>query len=214
MTSLSLSERADRYRAAFPRQPASWPWLTTEQGRPVLYAVWVIGARYGNASRLYGAYPRTYLERVWALYPDVDPARALHAFSGSVSAGPWTRLDANPEREPDVVGSVLDAPSVLAPRIAVIGGRFQLALADPPYSAEDAKRYGTPMVNRRLAVRALAKVVEPGRHLVWLDTCWPIHSKREWVTVGRVLVQRSTMHRARVMTLFERTGEERRLWEA
>jgi hypothetical protein len=54
------------------------------------------------------------------------------------------------------------------------------------------------------ATRALAGVLEPGGYLAWLDTSWPMHSKRELVTVGRIYIQRSTMHRTRVCTLFER----------
>ena len=64
--------------------------------------------------------------------------------------------------------------------------------ADPPYSADDAKRYGTPMVNRAKALNALAAVVPVGGHLVWLDTAWPMHSKQQWLTVGRVAIVRST----------------------
>jgi hypothetical protein len=195
---LSLAERVEAFKAAFPKQPASWPWLTREDGRAVLYAVWVIGAAYGNESDLYGAYPRTYLKRVMAFYPDVAPSDILHPFSGSLPPGKYTRLDLNPARQPDVVGNVCAAPQLFP------SGRFALAIADPPYSVEDAVHYGVPMVNRAKAITALAGVVRPRGHLVWLDQQWPMHSKREWVTVGRILLERSTMHRTRSVHLFER----------
>ena len=195
---LSLRERVDAYKSAFPKQPASWPWLTTEDGRSVLYAVWVIGAAYGNDSELYGAYPRSYLKRVMAFYPDIALDQVLHAFSGSLPPGKYTRLDANPDREPDVVGDVCQAPRFFQ------SGRFELAVADPPYSPEDAAHYGVPMVNRAKAITALAGIVRPRGHLVWLDTQWPMHSKREWLTVGRIMLERSTMHRTRSVHIFER----------
>lgn len=48
------------------------------------------------------------------------------------------------------------------------------------------------------------KVTKPGGHLVWLDVCWPMHRKVEWVTVGRIAIVRSTNHRVRMATIFER----------
>ena len=82
--------------------------------------------------------------------------------------------------------------------------QFPLVIADPPYSAEDAKRYGTPMVNRVKALDALAAVVPVGGHLVWLDTAWPMHSKQQWLTVGLIAIVRSTNHRVRLLSVFER----------
>lgn len=204
MAMMTLADRAAAYREKFRKWPASWPWMVSEQGRDVLYGIWVIGNDYRNKSALYGAYPRGYLDRVFALYPDVEPRLTLHVFSGSLANDATTRLDINPLRSPDVQGSVYDAASLLETRMRSVGGKFCLVLADPPYSAADAERYGTKAVNRRRALAALADVTAPGRHLAWLDTCWPMFSKRQWLTVGRILVQRSTNHRARVLTLFER----------
>lgn len=201
MTPLTLAARAACFRQSYPRNEPSWPWLTKEQGRPVLYAIWVIGNDYRNKSGYYGAYPPGYLARVLALFPDVAAADTLHAFSGSMPKGDYTRCDAVQPSEYQV--SVLDLP------IALDEDRdlFRLVLADPPYTAEDAKRYGTGGVNRRLCTAALAEVTQPGGFLAWLDTCWPMHTKKQWVTVGRILVQRSTNHRARVLSLFERTHD-------
>jgi len=47
---------------------------------------------------------------------------------------------------------------------------------------------------------------KPVLHLVWLDTVWPMHRKAEWRTVGRILLQRSTNHRARIVSIFERVA--------
>jgi hypothetical protein len=209
-----LQDRCELYKAAFPEFPASWPWIGYERGLPVIYAVWVIGNDYRNRSKLYGAYPRGYLERVLALFPDIvaeskrDVARGgypaiLHAFSGSVRKNRlWIRMDANKARRPDIVGDVCRAHDHLRQRT------MRLVLADPPYTGPDAKKYGTPMVNRGAATRGLAEVTAPGAFMAWLDTTWPMHRKSEWRTCGRIMVQRSTNHRVRALTLFERRQKE------
>jgi hypothetical protein len=195
-----IADRVASFERAFPVNRASWPRLVREQQRDVMYATWLIGNDYRNATKFYGSYPPGYLARVLALFPEVQAADVLHAFSGSLPAGGYTRLDINPALSPDVVGSVLDASAVLG------GRRFELVLADPPYSSADAVEYATPMINRGRTLRALADVVRPGRHLVWLDTVWPMHSKRDWLTVGRITIIRSTNHRVRVATIFERAA--------
>lgn len=178
--------------------------------RDVLYATWLIGATWGNESPFYGSYPRGYLKRVSALFPTeprtmrdrgIESREILHAFSGSLAAGPYVRLDINPELEPDVIGTVYDAQKLFLSRRP-----FRLVIADPPYSSADAEHYGTPMVNRGKAIRALAAVMKPGGHLVWLDVVWPIHAKAQWKTVGRITVIRSTNHRVRMATIFERAA--------
>jgi hypothetical protein len=198
---MTLAERQESYQRAFSKWPASWPALIREQQRNVLCATWLIGNNYRNKSKLYGAYPNGYLARMAALFTDVDPDLVLHAFSGSLPAGDYERLDVvDRTGDPDgfTLGSVYDAPALFG------GDQFQLVLADPPYSAADAAKYETGTVDRRRAIAALAQVTCVGGHLVWLDTVWPMHSKREWVTVGRITVVRSTNHRVRMATIFER----------
>ena len=187
---MTIDDRIAHFRASYPKQAASWPWAAREMGHDVLYAVWVIRP-----------FPRGLLQRVRALFPDVSTEsvggrfETIHAFSGSLPVGAYDRCDLVQPAE--FACDVRDLPNQTS-------HRWRLVVADPPYSAVDAKKYGTPMVNRRAAIAALAQVTSEGAHLVWLDTCWPIHSKREWVTVGRILVQRSTNHRARVLTIFRR----------
>lgn len=137
-----------------------------------------------------------------ALFPDVTDERrcpgwqpTLHVFAGSVPLGHYLRCDVMGDVE--LRCSVFELP-------ARCGLDFELVIADPPYTAADAARYGTAPISRVKAMAALAAVTRRGGHLAWLDTCWPMHSKREWLTVGRILVQRSTNHRVRVLTLFER----------
>lgn len=191
--------------------------------RDVIYGVWVIGADYRNRSDYYGSYPAGYMDRVMALFPDVlrrseemcdSPGvrwPMLHAFAGSIPPGRYDRLSLRyaPGVPQGVVGNVYDAAMLLDVCDVLAGsGRFRegydLVVADPPYSSEDAKEYGTPMVDRKRATRCLAAVVKTGGFMAWLDTTWPMHRKSEWRTVGRIMVVRSTNHRVRKLTLLER----------
>lgn len=203
---MTLRDRADAYSRAFPDRP---PLQVVTEGtgthrREVVYGQWCIGADYRNKTRYYGAYPAGYLERVMALFPDVletprPKQEILHVFSGSLPPGEYLRCDSH--QPSDFRTSVYDLPEDFRRR-----GRpsFALVLADPPYSADDAKKYGTPMIHRGRTLAALAEVTRPGGHLVWLDTTWPMHRKDQWVTVGRIGLVRSTNHRVRMVSIFER----------
>lgn len=209
---MTLQERADAYAAAFPEFPASHLRVVQEAGRDVLYGTWLLGNDYRNASPLYGSYPPSYLSRVMCLFPDVEPSAlvnghlvntTMHVCSGALPRGPYVRLDVNADRKPDIVGSVYDVAAIFDDYI----GWFELLLADPPYSTADAAHYETGMVDRRRAIAALAQIARVGAHLVWLDTTWPMHRKAEWRTVGRINLIRSTNHRVRLISIFERTDQ-------
>lgn len=197
---MTLADRAAAFNTRFPKHKAAHLHLVKEQGRDVIYGRWIIGAAYSNISRYYGSYPRVFLPRVLAIFPDVAPADTLHAFSGSLPKGAYTRLDVNPIVEPDVCGNVYDVESIFG------GPSFVLIFADPPYSADDAVKYGTTMIDRRRTLAALATIAKPGGFLVFLDTTWPMHNKTQWVTVGRIVLVRSTNHRVRDISIFERVA--------
>lgn len=198
------------YSAAFPNYPplaATVDWLT---------GTWAIGACYKNDNRLYGAYPRGYLERVHSMFPEAR--RILHAFSGGltpnaairaidVGGGPLACTEAvclvdmhGPEqgRYPTYQGDLLEFCDLEGH-----AGEFDLILADPPYSAEDAVKYDCPAPNRGAITAALRKVAKPGGHLVWLDQVWPMHRKADWQCWGQIGLVRSTNHRVRLVSIFE-----------
>jgi 16S rRNA G966 N2-methylase RsmD len=214
--------RAHFYTAAFPDRPPLA--IHSIPGQPQWVAgTWLIGACYKNPNPLYGAYPHGYLERVHAMFPDAK--QVLHVFSGGLTLGNALKaagmrrvlddtgrivneiptVDAvelvdlkGPEdgRHPTWQGDIMDMPAEWA-------GRFDLILADPPYSSEDAEKYGTPMVNRGKIIARLRDVAQKGGNLVWLDQVWPMHRKNQWRTWAHIGLVRSTNHRMRLVSMFE-----------
>jgi hypothetical protein len=191
VTAERIIELAETYNKAFPQFPDSHL-IPSERW---LRGVWTLGNDYRNATSLYGAYPPAYLRRIDALLP---PERRLHAFSGSLPALPGSvRVDLVSSRGPDIAADVTKLP--------FLDGYFRQVIADPPYSDTDAIRYGTPMVDRRKALSELARVTARGGILVWLDTVLPMFAKRDWHWFGSICVIRSTNHRVRLVSLFEKT---------
>lgn len=208
---MTLAERSASYARAFPR----WPAPRTDARW--LDGVWVLGNDYRNKSRLYGAFPPGLLPRIFSLFPDAESV--LHLFSGSLTEEgvreAWqaahpkalvlprqmrmdnARMPEAEAAEPDVVGDAADVGSLPV--------RFDLVIADPPYSSEDAKRYGVKLPNKKRVVSEIAKVVAPGGHLVWLDASLPMFRKSEWEWFGAIGVVRSTNHRVRLLSMFRRT---------
>ena len=135
-----------------------------------------------------------YLKRVKALFP--DKASVLHLFSGLVdqTAWPGDTLDIRPEVNPTYV---CDAQQSLR---GLPLDSYDIVLADPPYSVEDAERYRTTMVKRNRIMRRLAECCRPGTHVVWLDQVLPMYRRTEWSVVGVIGMVRSTNHRFRVIT--------------
>lgn len=217
---MNREQRAAAYNAKFTCDPKRrWPPLSRFNGW--VTGAWLIGACYKNPhSSLYGSYPRSYLERVHAMFPDAE--RILHAFSGGLSLGAAhqaaldPRVDLPPEvqapaeielvdlhgpeqgRHPTWQGDLFDFCELPDRQ-----GKFDLVLADPPYSAADAEKYDTPMVNRGKVLRALRKVTRAGGNLVWLDQVWPMHRKVDWQCWAHVALVRSTNHRVRLVSAFE-----------
>ena len=190
MKNLSLIERAKLYNSTFPKFPplrADERWLD---------GMWVMGNNY-RGSGYYGSYPPQYLRRLLALFPDAD--RILHLFSGSLPAGEYVRFDA---KGGDVTGNAEQLS-------AYFRERFDLILADPPYSAEDANHYGLPMVNRNKVLKECGRVLQAGGYLVWLDQVLPMFRKDRLHLCGLIGIVRSTNHRFRVVSIFKKITQHR-----
>ena len=191
---LSLRERALLYSDRFPSYP---PLVCTDRW---LYGIWVLGNNYRSKQKLYGEYPPNYLARVTSLFPDCVPI--LHLFSGSLEEDcGGVRFDVEASNHPDVIGDAERLSSYFPANF------FSVIYADPPYSHEDARHYGRCLVNRNKVVSECFKVMCPGGFLVWLDQVLPMYRKSEFTLVGTIGVVRSTNHRFRVVSIFQKGGD-------
>lgn len=166
-------------------------------GNGEVIGMFVMGNDYRVKSQFYGGYPAGYLRRMKALFPDKQ--KVLHLFSGKVDteAFPGWTVDINPELKPDYVAN--------AERMFNVPLQdFDLIMADPPYSVEDCDHYGTPMVNRNKVIEHLAGSTEAGTHVVWLDQVLPMYNKTCFKVCARIGMSKSTNHRFRVITIFEK----------
>ncbi len=188
-----LEDRIDNYvrETKFPRSL-----FVSEDGRIV--GTWIMGNDYRVKSAYYGGYPAGYLRRVKALFP--DKRRVLHLFSGKVEldALPGDTVDINRRLRPTFVDDAQTLEHVPLER-------YDLILADPPYSVEDAERYRTTMIKRNAVMRALRRAAE-GTHIVWLDQVLPMYRKDAFAIEAVIGMVKSTNHRFRVVTIFRRLG--------
>lgn len=192
MLNYNLVFRANLYHEVFPNYPR------VVVDKDWLYGIWLIGYNYKSKHGYYGEYPPTYLKRVHSLFSDAT--NVLHLFSGSVEKGMWkkeTLFDINGEMKPDVVGEASKLSSYF-------NEKFDLILADPPYSNDDAEHYGTPMISRNIVVKEACKLLEPGGYLCWLDQVLPMFSKDNIKYVGTIGIVRSTNHRFRILSIFRK----------
>lgn len=106
-------------------------------------------------------------------------------------------MDINPALEPDYLD---DAQSL--ERVPV--EEFDLILADPPYTGEDADHYGTTMVKRNSVLAALGKRMAFGAHLVWLDQMLPMYRRDQFSNEALIGMVKSTNHRFRVVVIWRK----------
>jgi hypothetical protein len=188
---LSWQDRIDAY-VAVTRFPRSL--FVAEDGRVV--GTWIMGNDYRVKTGYYGGYPAGYLRRIRAMFP--DKLKVLHLFAGRVDlvALPGDTVDINPALEPTYVDDAQKLHGVPLEN-------YDLVLADPPYSIEDAERYQTTMVKRNTVMAALSGLA-PGAHVVWLDQVLPMYRKDMFSIEAVIGMVKSTNHRFRVVTIFKR----------
>lgn len=193
---LTLEDRVRIHNTKFPK------WSKIHIHNNLIYGFWLIGAWYNEASlrgiSFYGSYPPHYLERIMSLFPDCR--RILHLFSGVVEKryeGEIT-FDINPENKSDVVGDVRNLLSYFNK------DEFDLILADPPYEEKDFEIYGNEPFSKPTVIRDCYKITRQSGFLVWLDTRFPMFSRRYWNVIGTIGLVQSTNHRVRMITIFQR----------
>jgi hypothetical protein len=192
---MALSDRVDgylRYAAAKGYPPAlamAGDWAI---------GAWVLGNNYQSKQGYHGEYPPGLLARYAPMFTDKE--KVLHLFSGKVdlSVMPGDTCDINASLDPtyvaDAGGTLDDVPIE----------EYDLVIADPPYSGEDAAKYGTSLVCRNKVLATLGKRLRPGAHVIWLDQMMPMYSKRVFKQEFLIGLQRSTNHRFRCIVIFRR----------
>ena len=192
---MPLSERVANYH-----RETGFPESLFVGGDGRIVGTWIMGNDYRVRSEYYGGYPAGYLRRIKALFPDKQ--RVLHLFSGRVdkSVIPGDTVDVNPDLSPDY----LDDAQTLE-RVPL--EEYDLVLADPPYSVEDCERYQTTMVKRNKVMSALGARLTPGCHVVWLDQVLPMYRKDQFCLEAVIGMVKSTNHRFRVVTVFQRHNQ-------
>lgn len=188
---MTLQERIDSYHKAtgFPRS-------LMIGGDSRIVGIWIMGNNYQRAADYYGAYPHGYLRRVRALFPDAG--NVLHLFSGKVETAefPGDTVDVNPELNPTYIDDIQSLR-----RVPVED--YDLFLADPPYSVEDAERYQTTMIKRNKVMDTLGRRCKPKSIVIWLDQVLPMFRKIDWEIIGLIGMMKSTNHRFRMVTIFQ-----------
>jgi len=185
------------YARKFPNYPS----VIKDRKTKWVHGVWMIGNNFRNKRGYYGEYPPSFLNRVGALIP--NPKTVLHLFSGVVDKGTWgqikeTTLDIREDLQPDIVTDAHKMSEVISPN------SFDLIVADPPYSDEDAKHYGSPMISRNKVVAQCYSILQQGGLLCWLDQAFPMYRKEELKLIGTIGIWRSTNHRFRGLSIFRK----------
>ncbi len=189
---MTLQDRIDNYvkKTGYPRSL-----FISEDGRIV--GTWIMGQNYTVKTQFYGGYPHGYLKRIKALFP--DKTNTLHLFSGKVDLDifPGETVDLNIENNPTYVDDAQTLEKVPLEK-------YDLVLADPPYSVEDCEHYKTTMVKRNSVMRKLGERLSKGTFVVWLDQVFPMFKKTDFSIAGVIGIVKSTNHRFRVVTIFEK----------
>lgn len=189
---MNLQERVDNYHKV-----TGFPQSLFIGGDGRINGVWIMGNDYRVKSQYYGGYPAGYLKRMKALLPDKQ--RTLHLFSGRVDKAvfPGETVDSNAALTPDYLDDAHTLEKVPLEK-------YDLVMADPPYSVEDCEHYGTPMVKRNKVMQALGSKLSPGTFVVWLDQVLPMWKKTCFKLIGVIGMVKSTNHRFRVVCIFEK----------
>lgn len=186
-----LSFDIENYHKTFNKYPEC---LMESVGR--VYGVWMVGNYFKRKEGYYGEYPPSYIKRVKALFPGRSPT--LHVFGGTVPNNDLEHtVDLNPSLNPTFLGKAEDVGQLVG------DNKYPLIMADPPYTKEDAKKYGYKMPNNRLVLRAIREVSTDDGVLVWLDTKVPIFRKLDWSLLGMIMLFTGTNRAIRAISIFK-----------
>lgn len=124
----------------------------------------------------------------------------LNVFCGMNKRG--YRVDMRKEVEPDLLCDVHELSKHLNP----VGPRYDIILADPPYSTDEARDiYGTPPLKYKKWTAECDKYLKAGGLLmVYHKYVMPNPNPEKYIVVKRVFVGNRTMHLPRVCIVFQK----------
>ena len=161
--------------------------------------VWLLARGAGSSGKkaFYGAYPSGFLRRAIDL---VGSGKVCHLCSGSLENEPYT-VDINPDCHPSFVED--------ARHTSFESGVFDSVLIDPPYSEEDAKRYGTGLPSMKDLLVEACRIVKPGGKVGLLHLLVPhIPKGFEQREVALIAVVCGCNQRIRVFTVLKRLTDD------
>lgn len=180
------------YNSAFPRYPK----LVDDKGW--IHGTWYCGAFYKQ--KLYGDYPPTFLKRALSLFPDLDRTKLLHCPSGSINGqfgGVTVDLIRDEKRCPQIIAS--------ADKLPFPDNSFDLILSDPPYSKQDAEKYGTPPYPLKKSFDEFRRILVPGGYLGLLHFYYPPFRRVNWDMKALIGVCTGSNRKMRMFAVFQKT---------
>lgn len=199
---MSPQQRIDNYHAVLGYPESMWvdaePLHLAGNGR--IIGCWEMGANYRVKSGYYGGYPSGYLARVAPLFPDKEMPFHLCAGKVALDMAPLPGITVDTNATLPGINYVDNAETLEHTPIHAA----DLVCADVPYSKEDCEHYGTPMLNRNKVMATLGQRLTRGAHVCWLDQVLPMYRNDEFRRLGLVSMVKSTNHRFRVVTIFEK----------
>lgn len=154
--------------------------------------VWILAR---SKTHYYGGYPEGFLWRARVLVP----GRIVHLCGGTVQPTEQDfTVDLNPDLRPSLVADARDT--------GLPDDSFDGCLIDPPYTPDDAAKYGCEYPQPADLVREGYRLVRPGGRVGLLHYVVPRPPAKDAKLVAMVSVVVGFGNRARVFTVFEKPG--------
>lgn len=172
------------------------PYPPTIYSHGWIYGVWYCCYTAFDMNGYRGRFPATLINRITTMFPP-EKCRFLHLCCGRAHIAGALNVDVNPLPEVDVVADAETLPFKK--------NMFDVCLIDPPYSEEDATRYGVSrLVSAAKVMKQLLRVLSPGGWTLWLDEKYPSFDKQRWHLHGLVAVVCGANRRTRVLSMFQK----------
>lgn len=165
----------------------------TAYERGWIHGMWYCGTPW-KPSSYWGQFPATFVPRIMAMFP---VERMLHVCAGHSYIRGALNIDLMPTPAVDVQANGEHLP--------LRDESFAVVLIDPPYSDEDAKRYGVKrLIKTQSALREFSRVLVPGGYLLWFDERYPSYRRKDWHLCGLIGIVTGFERRSRFVSIFRK----------